>query len=204
MTFQELTNPMGHTSQWVHHHDKITLWHHFDMMTLSLFVHWYVFSPMQWQIQMQDIDQLHRNKFFMNILDLIKVFECINLNPNVHKFIQLTVPSTGHVQNKSIQHKYINNHFDKHAWRYSGLQSLTLLTYISSIFKNHKLLSLGKIALRHLHKPLTHWSLHKISAILQLAFSNAFSLMKMYEFQLKFHLSLFLRVQLIIFQHWFR
>ena len=29
-------------------------------------------------------------------------------------------------------------------------------------------------------------------------------LTKMFEFQLKFHSSLFLRVQLTIFQHWFR
>ena len=34
--------------------------------------------------------------------------------------------------------------------------------------------------------------------------SNAFSWMKMLEFRLKFHWSLFLRVQLTIFQHWFR
>ena len=47
---------------------------------------------------------------------------------------------------------------------------------------------------------LTHWGRHKINAILQ-TFSNA---MKMFEFQLKFHWSLFLKVQLTIFQHWFR
>ena len=34
--------------------------------------------------------------------------------------------------------------------------------------------------------------------------SNGFSRMKMFTFRLKFHWSLFLRVQLIIFQHWFR
>ena len=33
---------------------------------------------------------------------------------------------------------------------------------------------------------------------------NAFSWMKMFEIQLKFHWSLFLRVQLTIFQHWLR
>ena len=40
--------------------------------------------------------------------------------------------------------------------------------------------------------------------ILQTIFSNAFSWIKMYEFQLNVHCSLFLRVQSIIFQHWFR
>ena len=35
-------------------------------------------------------------------------------------------------------------------------------------------------------------------------FSNAFSSMKIYEFWLTIHWSLFLRVQLTMFQHWFR
>ena len=35
-------------------------------------------------------------------------------------------------------------------------------------------------------------------------FSNWFSFIKTYEFQIKFHWSLFLRAQLTIFQHWFR
>ena len=38
----------------------------------------------------------------------------------------------------------------------------------------------------------------------QTMFSNTFSWMKMYEFRLKFHWSLFLRFQLTICQHWFR
>ena len=51
---------------------------------------------------------------------------------------------------------------------------------------------------------LTHWGRDKIDAILQTTFSNATSLMKMSEFRLKFHWSLFLNVQFTIFQHWFR
>ena len=51
---------------------------------------------------------------------------------------------------------------------------------------------------------LIHLPLDKMSAISQTIFSNALSWMKMYEFQLKFHWSLFLKVQLIILQHWFR
>ena len=50
----------------------------------------------------------------------------------------------------------------------------------------------------------THWDRNKMAAIFQTTFSNAFSWMKMYKFQLRFHWSLFLRVQLAIFQHWFR
>ena len=53
-------------------------------------------------------------------------------------------------------------------------------------------------------KSLTHWGRDKMDAISQRAFSNVFSWMKMFEFRLKFHWSLFLRVQLTIFQHWFR
>ena len=51
---------------------------------------------------------------------------------------------------------------------------------------------------------LTHWGRDKMAAIFQTTFSNVFSWMKMYEFRLRFHLCLCLRVQLTIFQHWFR
>ena len=51
---------------------------------------------------------------------------------------------------------------------------------------------------------LTHWGRDKMDAISQTTFSSAFSWMKMFEFRLKFHWSLFLRVQLTIFNHWFR
>ena len=51
---------------------------------------------------------------------------------------------------------------------------------------------------------LTHWGRDKMDAISQTTFSNAFSWMKMFEFRLKFHWNMFLRVQSTIFQHWFR
>ena len=44
----------------------------------------------------------------------------------------------------------------------------------------------------------------KIAAIVQTTFWNAFPWMKMYEFRLKFHWTLFQRFQLTISQHWFR
>ena len=47
-------------------------------------------------------------------------------------------------------------------------------------------------------------SLVKMSVISQTTFSNTFSWMKIYEFRFKFHWSLFPRVQLPLFQHWFR
>ena len=51
---------------------------------------------------------------------------------------------------------------------------------------------------------LTHLTLDKMDAIPQIIFSDAFSWMKRFVFWLKFHWSLFLRVQLTISQHWFR
>ena len=51
---------------------------------------------------------------------------------------------------------------------------------------------------------LAHWSRNKMAAISQTRLPNAFSWIKMYEFWLKFHLILFLRVQLTIFLYWLR
>ena len=51
---------------------------------------------------------------------------------------------------------------------------------------------------------LTHWGRDKMAAISQTTSSSAFSWMKMFEFWLKFQWCLFLRVQLTLFQHWFR
>ena len=53
-------------------------------------------------------------------------------------------------------------------------------------------------------RTLTHWGWEKITAILQTTLLNAFSWMKMYEFRFKFHSTLFLDVQLTVFQHWFK
>ena len=50
----------------------------------------------------------------------------------------------------------------------------------------------------------THWGRDKMAAIFSTTFSNVFSLMKMYEFWLRFQWSLFPGVQLTIFQYWFR
>ena len=52
--------------------------------------------------------------------------------------------------------------------------------------------------------PLTRWDRDKIAAIWQTTFSNAFYWMEMHEFRLRFHWSLFLRFEWLIFQHWFR
>ena len=54
------------------------------------------------------------------------------------------------------------------------------------------------------HLLLTHWGRDKMASIFQTTISIAFSWMKMFKFRLRFHWSLFPRVQLTIFQHWFR
>ena len=51
---------------------------------------------------------------------------------------------------------------------------------------------------------LTYWGRNKKAEIFQTTFSNAFSWMKMFQLWLKFHWSVFLRVQSIIFHHRFR
>ena len=61
-----------------------------------------------------------------------------------------------------------------------------------------------EIKITGFQNPLTHWGRDKMAIIFQTTFSNAFSLMKMDEFRLRFHQSLFPRFQLTIFQHWFR
>ena len=65
----------------------------------------------------------------------------------------------------------------------------------------HRVISRG---LPKMGAVLTHWGQDKMDAISQTPFSSAFSWTKMFEFRLKFHWSLFLRVQLTILQHWFR
>ena len=50
---------------------------------------------------------------------------------------------------------------------------------------------------------LTHGGRDKMGTIFETTFSNGFSCMKMYEFRLRFQLSLFCRVPIIISEHWF-
>ena len=54
------------------------------------------------------------------------------------------------------------------------------------------------------YQELTQWGRDKMAAISKTTLSSAFSWKKMSALRLKFHWSLFLRVQLTIFQHCFR
>ena len=51
---------------------------------------------------------------------------------------------------------------------------------------------------------LIHWGRDKMATNFLMTFSKAFSRMKIYEYWLRFHWSLFPRIKLTILQHWFR
>ena len=70
---------------------------------------------------------------------------------------------------------------------------------------HHWYLENEAICIHNEHKDvLTHWGRDKMAAIFQTTISTPFSWMKKFELRLKFHWNLFLRVQLTMFQHWFR
>ena len=71
------------------------------------------------------------------------------------------------------------------------------------LFYKHVLKIYGQIT-RIPNNISTHWGRDKMATIFQTIFSNAFSWTKTCEFRLRFHWSLFLRLQLTIFHHWFR
>ena len=79
-------------------------------------------------------------------------------------------------------------------------QHYTEIPFTSIKWANVNEMDIRKLTL----SPLTHWGRDKMAAISQTALWNPFSWMKIFEFRLKFDWRLFLRFQLIIFQHWFR
>ena len=70
-------------------------------------------------------------------------------------------------------------------------------------FRHHTYGLMGDIN-NHIQCVLTHWGRHKMTAIYQTTFSNAFCWMKTYEFRLIFHWIFLPMIELTIFQHWFR
>ena len=90
-----------------------------------------------------------------------------------------------HFRNKILKYIIINTCIKSLHW-YIGLMKSTL------------------VKLMALYNTLINWGQDKMAANFLITFSNAFSWMKIYEFRLRFHLSLFPRVQLTIFQHWLR
>ena len=97
-------------------------------------------------------------------------------------------------------------------WPYDNVRPLIWLPWLviqdlnfkTSSWAQHKIKTETIKLQAHKHFIVTHWGWDKTVNILQMTFSNAFSLIRMYEFCLQFHCSLFLGVQLTMFQHWFR
>ena len=126
---------------------------------------------------------------------------------NIHRYtVYEVVTHGGHsglfhlgfrIHEMFIQYNCISNLFTYIAHHLSWLG-------LSGIFKLDEVEVNPSLSELPLNGCLTHWGREKMAAIFQTTFSSAFSWMKMFKFRLKFHWSLFPRVQLTIFQHWFR
>ena len=97
-----------------------------------------------------------------------------------------------------------------HRWPVNSPHKWPVTQKIISIWWRHHdengvtMATIARTAILVLDLSLTHWGRYKMAAISQTTLSNVFSWMKMFEFQLQFHWSLFLRFQLTINHHWFR
>ena len=88
------------------------------------------------------------------------------------------------------------NAFENVIWKTAAILSCPQCVEVLSMYHS---MSYWQTYTQH----LTHWGKDKMADISQ-TFSNVFSWMKIYEFRLTFHWSLFLRVKATIFHHWFR
>ena len=136
--------------------------------------------------------------------------QCINISPSGYSsviYADVSVyTSTPYIQ--KLRADYCNILPDA----YIALTTITTATRKTHVFliTRNAYLQLGpdlqwiSIHTFQFNLLLTHWGRDKMAAIFLMTFSNAFSWMKIYEFWLGFHLSLFLRASLTIFNHWFK
>ena len=117
--------------------------------------------------------KVHLSKYRLNIFSILYTTWCLFIK----KF---------KVKKLNTNSKCITKHTQKHEPTKKHASTLSVLL----LYKLHA-------------TKLTHWDINKIATILQMTFSNEFSLQKV-VFWIKFHWILFLGVQLIISQHWFR
>ena len=73
----------------------------------------------------------------------------------------------------------------------------------SSLTLNYRYVAMHWTTIGHCHTKHNKAEA-KLPPLSQMTFSNAFSWMNMYEFCIKLHWDLFLKFELIIFQHWFK
>ena len=129
---------------------------------------------------------------------------CVNLNVlKVKNSMPKAIPSWQYSMNKAIYFEawflsftYINRLYNQDVMQ----ASLSEITEMKISYHSQTAAKQSDTD----NYPVTHPGWDKMAAILQMTISNAFSWMKMFEFRLKFHWNLFPRVQLAIWQHWFR
>ena len=98
-------------------------------------------------------------------------------------------------------------------YTYFIYRSASLANYLSAVYKwcpcllhmgSDNSLTVLLIGYIPLQIDVTHYDWGKVAAVFQTTFWNGFSWIKMHQLRLIFHWSLFPRVQLTIFQHWFK
>ena len=117
----------------------------------------------------------------------------INDNPG-HQFSNSQVP-TSFKQSWRLLSQYWNDRVVILTQHWS-LSTPKLVNSISLQWRHDELDEVSNHQPRHciLNRLSTHWGRDKMAAIFQTTFSNGFSWMKMYEFLLTFHWSLFIGV----------
>ena len=95
---------------------------------------------------------------------------------------------------------YFSHHSLKLAWKHRYLR------FKQNLSKGQWVDKKAVEMVWHVHalKGLIHLDLNTMTAILQTAFSNAFSWIEIVSFWSIFHWILFLTVELILYHHWFR
>ena len=137
-----------------------------------------------------------KNKFQLNLIWNIKVFFQENAFENV--VCKMVANLFGVNQHKTDKNRWCGQFPHLHFDIVVPQNTICSLLYntISYLFFN--------CAANKIHCSNNTSPLDKMATISQMIFSDAFSWMKNFVFWSTFHLSLFLRVQLTITQHWFR
>ena len=107
---------------------------------------------------------------------------------------------------KMLSYHYTEHHNKDKDSRQCNIYNVNIYIWKDSlcIGTDHQRLQSNMLLTDCITSLLTHLPLDKMAAISQTIFSDAFSWMKSFVFWLKFHWSVFLRVQLTITKHWFR
>ena len=133
--------------------------------------------------------------FFLQNLEIL--CETGSMLPPWHRPEQGCLTNTLLCKAKQIAITHFDSVFISALWSYSVHSGK-----VTNSYRHHRIMIY--VLCEVVQSNLTHWGRAKMAAIFQTTFSNGFSWMKMYQFRLIFHSSLFSMFQLTIFQHWFR